>query len=1851
MKQKRGGNLFIIKFMIFMMIIQGIPFGPLSESYEWNSNRLLNIIKPLVKVMSTRMALADTDVKSRVLLVEGRLQYNRKAKISYLDISLKNISDTPVSFPVRVVIASLTDTTVTVKNPDGTTFAGKPYFEYAIPSGSLAPGATSGPKTWKFKNPLQKRFNYTLDSVLTSEQENQAPVANAGQDQTITLPLGVTQTAVTLTGSLSNDSDGTIAGYNWSGDPKPQNSASPKVNLGPGVYTFVLVVTDNKGAPSAPDMVTVTVKSANTGGPPQIILNPLSYSVTEGGRLSFNVSASDPDSGDVVTLSASPRIENATFTATSGVQQALGTFSMTPGFDQQGKQVITFKAIDPWGQTATVAAVIDVTNLNRPPSLTGPEALTVDEGQLLTATFKAQDPDGDSVLLSMESLPTNAIFIQATGTLTFASDYNQAGKYTVTCKATDGTLSSGDHTLVITVNNVPTSGSGTPTGLVLKVNPAQTPTLLSTNRISGTVNSAVGAPPPQKTTATLITALFPSTGAQGQTLQVALTGQSTGDFATHFAEGASQVDFGEGITVNSIAVTGAATATAGITIDPAASVGTRSVTVTTGKETAVSVLAFNVTTGKATVTGKLVDSDTGLPIGGALVSLQGTTLSAITGGNGVFTLTNAPSGPHVLIINAPNHELVKMPLSTVAGQAVNLPNIESHSTVFDPSAPPGASLHSILGRGITDTRGKITVSEARQLIIDTLIFIGGNEAGVLDAYGNQLNPLLQDAGKTSLRDNGVESYATRLAMGQSVSLMEVLLDLSFGLKWNGGPPTYLALQTALQGIINQAWANPYNANSRVPLTLFNQGKQLSPNPPTLSPDMRLNSFQAYVIINGFMSVLSNHQGEWASLLEYNGENRFFALADKASQRLSTILSPASAFAADPPGIYTITWEELISKVGKHPSGPSSSTASGTPTTLPDFEALLKKYYLDYSEDALAQAKQILLTEFASDYKVIEQIFAQNPFDVKTALDELIRISESDQALRDKLGTITSRDATGSSGAANLWAFMEFQKGVSMNLYWGPEYLPPSTPRVRILQKSWAPATPYIYFSEESTVIFGSPGNEISMPSAKISFFPSGDDEGSVNPADLSFVYRLWRIESGTIDIKKPDGTTEKAKADLTLVAYGQVSESPGSDKDFFSPKKDPDATGRYMFNIPLPPAGMNRYRIDCIRFKGPKSVIDAIDKSQLTTIMKPWLAGFLDDPTTIDPLGRLGRVQLNPGEGFLKGHKFETSHLSNASSVYVSGGASGFAKFGRVDLAADYKDSTKVYMSIPGFKTDAHGDRGTGSIFRYNVHTAELEEFDRPAFMTPGQIGLALDSNFNLYTENGASEALYGGKIFRILGHRTSPTDPAYKPPHPNPMATDAGGKDTSTLGDPPARLFVGSVNYYSRMNMRANPAAMQAMIMGGSASAAQGDLLYVADALVNEVKSITVQASELLNFDPWHIVGQRWAWNNDSANPAPANQDKLNFTGMTDMAFDRDKSRLFVTQGAYVVEAGKGANNSKAITRNGTIFVNTSGCAVCEATGEESLFVSDHALGGTSGRILRIPLADLPITVPAAAAEKDKLVSRYTFLTDLDRPGQVRITDDGNAMVFVDNNGIRYVRFGFTGKTLGVDNAPLIGAVVTVSTFGGTLSATSDADGVYNFPGISSSEPVVMASVSHPARSYTERITLLGRCNAALRPAPCPLITSPANGSATSATVVTVKGTIFPKDVNFSTTGGALEVTKSGGASASYPLVFTGTKNEFQITGVALDPGDNFLLVRVNPTGDFGAGGSLTTQINSTSTGITTQSISGAATDADGNPVPGAKIKIFVNGAFAKETTADGCGYYNETGLPLGTITVTVVE
>ncbi|MEI9942617.1 MAG: PKD domain-containing protein [Chitinophagaceae bacterium] len=198
---------------------------------------------------------------------------------------------------------------------------------------------------------------------------NQAPVANAGADQTITLPLNNT----TVYGNGSSDPDGTIASYAWSkiAGPSSFTITSPSLiqttitNLVQGVYQFELKITDNQGA-TATDVVVITVNAAvpppvanqspvANSGADQTITLPLN-NVTVNGN-----GSTDPD-GTIAAYTWSKIAGPAQFTITSSAQMQTTITNLVQGVYQ-----FELKITDNQGATATDVVVITVNAAVPPP--------------------------------------------------------------------------------------------------------------------------------------------------------------------------------------------------------------------------------------------------------------------------------------------------------------------------------------------------------------------------------------------------------------------------------------------------------------------------------------------------------------------------------------------------------------------------------------------------------------------------------------------------------------------------------------------------------------------------------------------------------------------------------------------------------------------------------------------------------------------------------------------------------------------------------------------------------------------------------------------------------------------------------------------------------------------------------------------------------------------------------------------------------------------------------------------------------------------------------------------------------------------------------------------------------------------------------------------------------------------------------------------------------------------------------------------------------------------------------------------------------------------------------------------
>jgi hypothetical protein len=103
------------------------------------------------------------------------------------------------------------------------------------------------------------------DDVIVTVNANQAPVADAGADQTVSDADGNGVEAVTLDGSGSSDPDGSIDIYEWKEGATPlSDTVSFTSDFSVGTHTVTLTVTDDDGANSSDDViVTVTETPAN----------------------------------------------------------------------------------------------------------------------------------------------------------------------------------------------------------------------------------------------------------------------------------------------------------------------------------------------------------------------------------------------------------------------------------------------------------------------------------------------------------------------------------------------------------------------------------------------------------------------------------------------------------------------------------------------------------------------------------------------------------------------------------------------------------------------------------------------------------------------------------------------------------------------------------------------------------------------------------------------------------------------------------------------------------------------------------------------------------------------------------------------------------------------------------------------------------------------------------------------------------------------------------------------------------------------------------------------------------------------------------------------------------------------------------------------------------------------------------------------------------------------------------------------------------------------------------------------------------------------------------------------------
>lgn len=294
--------------------------------------------------------------------------------------------------------------------------------------------------------------------VTYEEPGNVPPVANAGTDQTIELPTS----QVTVNGSGSTDSDGTISTYAWTkiSGPATYTITSPSsvsttiTGLVEGTYVFRLTVTDNDGGTDTDD-ITITVLPANI--PPTAVAGADQSITLPTSSVSVNGSGSTDSDGTIASYLWSKISGPVAYTITSPTNVSTTITGLVAGV-----YVFRLTVTDDDGATGTDDVQITV---NEEPGNESPVAdAGADQSITLPVDFVtvngtgSSDPDGtiDTYLWTKVSGPATYT-ITSPGTAITTITGLVAGTYIFRLTVTDNDGAEHADEVTITVNAAPSS--------------------------------------------------------------------------------------------------------------------------------------------------------------------------------------------------------------------------------------------------------------------------------------------------------------------------------------------------------------------------------------------------------------------------------------------------------------------------------------------------------------------------------------------------------------------------------------------------------------------------------------------------------------------------------------------------------------------------------------------------------------------------------------------------------------------------------------------------------------------------------------------------------------------------------------------------------------------------------------------------------------------------------------------------------------------------------------------------------------------------------------------------------------------------------------------------------------------------------------------------------------------------------------------------------------------------------------------------------------------------------------------------------------------------------------------------
>lgn len=305
--------------------------------------------------------------------------------------------------------------------------------------------------------------------VTVLPRPNQLPVANAGNDQTITLPRNY----VTLVGT-GTDADGSIVSYAWRKTSGPaatltntSQSSTTVTNMLEGVYTFKLTVTDNSGA-TATDEIQVTVLPRRNEVP----------FVSAGENITITLPV------NTVTLNGSASDEDGTIVSYNWIKSSGGAATIASPFTattqvtnlEEGTYEFTLTATDNDGaNVSSSVTVIVLPRINQAPSANAGNDQTITlPVNYVTLSGSGSDADGNIVAYNWRKTAGAVANIVTPNSATTTVSGLVQGSYTFELKVTDNSGATATSTVRVTVlpreNSLPVAFAGFNQTITLPVN-------------------------------------------------------------------------------------------------------------------------------------------------------------------------------------------------------------------------------------------------------------------------------------------------------------------------------------------------------------------------------------------------------------------------------------------------------------------------------------------------------------------------------------------------------------------------------------------------------------------------------------------------------------------------------------------------------------------------------------------------------------------------------------------------------------------------------------------------------------------------------------------------------------------------------------------------------------------------------------------------------------------------------------------------------------------------------------------------------------------------------------------------------------------------------------------------------------------------------------------------------------------------------------------------------------------------------------------------------------------------------------------------------------------------------------